>query len=134
MSLQIFVNLAVKDLGKSMAFFAALGYAHNPTYTGNDSACIVLSEQIYVMLLSEGFFRTFTDKAICDTRTHVESWNVLSMDSRARVDDLVAKAVAAGGREPRAAKDYGFMYSRAIEDLDGHTWVLMHMSGEPPKA
>lgn len=134
MSLQIFVNLAVKDLGKSMAFFAALGYAHNPTYTGNDSACIVLSEQIYVMLLSERFFRTFTDKAICDTRTHVESWNVLSVDSRARVDDLVAKAVAAGGREPRAAKDYGFMYSRAIEDLDGHTWVLMHMSGEPPKA
>jgi len=134
MSLQIFINLPVKDLKKSMAFFAALGYSHNPTYTGDDSACIVLSEQIYVMLLSEKFFGTFTDKAICDTRTHVEGWNVLSMDSRAKVDELTAKAVAAGGREPRAAKDYGFMYSRAIEDLDGHTWVLMHMSGEPPKA
>lgn len=134
MSTQIFVNVAVKDLKQSMAFFAALGYAHNPTYTGDDSACIVISDQIYVMLLSEPFFRSFTDKAICDTRTHLEGWHVLSMDSRARVDELAARGVAAGGREPREAADYGFMYSRAIEDLDGHTWVLMHMSGEPPAA
>lgn len=134
MSTQIFVNTSVRDLKQSIAFFAALGYPHNPTYTNDDAACIVISEHIYVMLLSEPFFRTFTSKAVCDTRTHVESWNVLSMDSRARVDELAAKAVTAGGREPRPAADYGFMYSRAVEDLDGHTWVLMHMSGEPPAA
>jgi len=134
MSTQIFVNTAVKDLKKSIAFFAALGYPHNPTFTNDDAACIVVSEQIYVMLLSEPFFRTFTSKAVCNTRTHIETWNVLSMDSRTKVDDVAAKAVTAGGSEPRPAADYGFMYSRAIEDLDGHTWVLMHMSGEPPAA
>lgn len=134
MSTQIFVNVAVKDLKQSMAFFGALGYGFNPDYTNDDGACMIVSETIYVMLLREDFFRTFTDKAICDTRTHVEVLTALSVDSRENVDDLIDKAVAAGGRTPRPASDYGFMYSRTFEDLDGHTWELVHMSGAPPKA
>lgn len=134
MTTQIFVNVAVKDLKKSMAFFGALGYGFNPDYTNDDGACMIVSETIYVMLLREGFFQTFTDKTLCDTRTHVETLTALSVDSRATVDELVEKAIAAGGRSPRPAQDYGFMYSRSIEDLDGHTWEYLHMSGEPPKA
>lgn len=82
------------------------------------------------MLLREDFFRTFTDKQICDTRSHVEVLTALSVDSREEVDELVAKAVAAGGSTPRPATDYGFMYSRTFEDLDGHTWELVHMNAD----
>lgn len=133
MSTQIFVNVAVKDLQKSLAFFEALGFRCNPDYTNADAGCIVIDERIHVMLLTEPFFLTFTDKTICDTRSHIESLTALSVDSREQVDQIAEKALAAGGSEPRPPNDYGFMYGRMFTDLDGHTWELVHMSGEPPK-
>lgn len=131
MTTQIFLNVAVKDLDKSVAFFTELGYGFNAEYTNDDAACMVIDSNIFVMLLREAFFRTFTDKQLCDTRTHVEALTALSVDSREQVDELVAKAIAAGGRAPRAPTDYGFMYSHAFEDLDGHSWELVHMTGTP---
>ena len=130
---QIIVNLPIADIAKSQAFFNALGYSFNPDFTGEQSACLVLGENLSAMLMVREFFATFTSKPIADAKTSTGGWVCLSCDSREQVDTLVAKAVAAGGTAPRAAKDYGFMYSNAIEDLDGHTWVLIHMTGKPPK-
>ena len=134
MTTQIFLNVAVKDLDKSVAFFTELGYGFNAEYTNDDAACMVIDSNIFVMLLREAFFRTFTDKQLCDMRTHVEALTALSVDSRERVDELVAKAVAAGGSTPRPPIDYGFMYSHAFEDLDGHSWELVHMTGTPSQS
>lgn len=127
MSTQIFVNLPVRDLDKSKAFFAALGHATNPQFTDENAACVVISDTIYVMLLVEPFFQGFTRKAICDARTHTEVILCLSADSRAAVDAMVGKALAAGGTEPMEAKDYGFMYQRSFQDPDGHLWEVVHM-------
>jgi predicted lactoylglutathione lyase len=133
MSTQIFVNLPVRDLDKAKAFFSALGYASNPQFTDENAACVVISDSIYVMLLVEPFFQGFTRKSLCDARTHTEVLLCLSVGSRSEVDTMVAKALAAGGREPMEAKDYGFMYQRGFEDLDGHLWEVVHMdeSGTP---
>ena len=127
MNTQIFVNLPVRDLDKAKAFFNALGYPVNPQFTDANAACLVISDTIYVMLLVEPFFQGFTRKPICDARTHTEVLLCLSVDSRSDVDAMVAKALAAGGREPMEAKDYGFMYQRGFEDLDGHLWEVVHM-------
>ena len=127
MTTRIFVNLPVRDLPASMAFFNALGYATNPTFTNDDAACIVVSDTIQVMLLVQPFFQGFTRKALCDARTHTEVILCLSADSRAAVDGMVDKALAAGGSEPMEAKDYGFMYQRSFQDLDGHLWEVVHM-------
>lgn len=127
MSTQIFVNLPVRDLDKAKAFFNALGYPVNPQFTDANAACLVISDTIYVMLLVEPFFQGFTRKSLCDARTHTEVLLCLSVDSRNSVDAMVAKALAAGGREPMEAKDYGFMYQRGFEDLDGHLWEVVHM-------
>ena len=127
MSTQIFVNLPVRDLDKSKAFFAALGYANNPQFTDENAACIVISDAIYVMLLVEPFFQGFTRKTIADARTHTEVILCLSADTRAGVDALADKAIAAGGSETLEAKDYGFMYQRSFQDLDGHQWEVVHM-------
>ena len=125
---QIFVNLPVKDLDKSKAFFNALGYTFNPQFTDANAACMVVQEgSIHAMLLVEPFFKTFTDKAIADTRTSTEVLLCLSCESRAEVDELVAKAVAAGGTTPRAPQDLGFMYGHGFQDLDGHLWELVFM-------
>jgi len=125
---QIFVNLPVKDLDKSKAFFNALGYSFNPQFTNANAACMVVQEgSIHAMLLVEPFFKTFTDKAIADTRTSTEVLLCLSCESRAEVDELVAKAVAAGGTTPRAPQDLGFMYGHGFQDLDGHLWELVFM-------
>lgn len=125
---QIFVNLPVKDLDKSRAFFNALGYSFNPQFTDANAACMVVQEgSIHAMLLVEPFFKTFTDKAIADTRTSTEVLLCLSCESRAEVDELVAKAVAAGGTTPRAPQDLGFMYGHGFQDLDGHLWELVFM-------
>ncbi len=128
MSTQIFVNLPVRDLDASKAFFNALGYATNPQFTNQDAACLVISDTIYVMLLVEPFFQGFTRKTISDARTHTEVILCLSADSRAAVDAMVGKAVAAGGSEPIEAKDYDFMYQRGFQDLDGHLWEVVHMN------
>ena len=127
MSTQIFVNLPVRDLQASKAFFNALGYATNPTFTNDDAACIVVSDTIYVMLLTEPFFQGFTRKTIGDARTHTEVILCLSAETRAGVDALADKALAAGGRETLEAKDYGFLYQRSFQDLDGHQWEVVHM-------
>jgi uncharacterized protein len=127
---QIFVNLPVRDLKQSMTFFKALGLNFDPAFTNDDAACLVIGENIYAMLLVEKFFATFTDKPLVDAHRATETLVCLSCESRAEVDDLVARAVAAGGRAPREAQDHGFMYGQAFEDLDGHIWELMHMSAE----
>ena len=133
MSTQIFVNLPVRDLDKAKAFFNALGYSVNPQFTDANAACLVISDTTYVMLLVEPFFQGFTRKPLCDARTHTEVLLCLSVDSRSGVDAMVSKALAAGGREPMEAKDYGFMYQRGFEDLDGHLWEVVHMDeGGPP--
>jgi hypothetical protein len=134
MSMQIFVNLPVRDLDKAKAFFNALGYAVNPQFTDANAACLVISDTIYVMLLVEPFFQGFTRKPLCDARTHTEVLLCLSVDSRSGVDAMVARALAAGGREPMEAKDYGFMYQRGFEDLDGHLWEVVHMDENGPPA
>ncbi|MFM0050111.1 VOC family protein [Caballeronia grimmiae] len=127
---QIFVNLPVRDLKRSMTFFKALGLSFNPAFTNENAACLVIGENLYAMLLTEPFFQTFTDKTLIDAHTHVETLVCLSCESRAEVDDVIAKAVAAGGRTPRPPQDHGFMYGHAFEDLDGHIWELVHMAPE----
>lgn len=133
---QIFVNLPVKNLDKAKAFFAALGYTFNPKFTDANAACMVIREDsIYAMLLVEDFFKTFTTKSITDTSKSTEVLLCLSCESCAEVDELVAKAKAAGGTTPREPQDYGFMYGHGFQDLDGHLWEVMYMdpNAEIPK-
>jgi hypothetical protein len=134
MARQIFVNLPVKDLDRSKAFFTALGFSFNAQFTDDKAACLVIADGIHAMLLTEPFFRTFTRKQIADTRSTVEVLVALSCDSRDEVDATVSKAAAAGGKPARDAKDHGFMYEHAFEDLDGHTWELFWMdpNAAPP--
>jgi hypothetical protein len=131
MSKQIFLNLPVSDLAKSMAFFEALGFSTNPQFTGDNGACIVISDTIFVMLCAQDRFRDFTPKAICDTSKAVEVLINLSCESREEVDGLVAKALAAGGSTYDKPEDLGFMYSHSFLDLDGHGWGLFHMRAMP---
>ena len=126
MAKQIFVNLSVKDLNKSKAFFDALGYSFNPQFTNDDAACMVISDTIYTMLLTEPFFKKFTEKDLVDAKKATEVLVCLSADSRAEVDDMVRKAVAAGGRIYNEPQDHGFMYCHGFEDLDGHQWELAY--------
>ena len=132
MNKQIFLNVPVADLPKSLAFFKALGYGHNPQFTDDTAACVVISETISVMLLTHAKFRQFTPKAICDTTQAVEMLISLSCESRQEVDDLVAKALAAGGTTYDKAEDFGFMYTHSFVDPDGHGWGLLHLSAVPP--
>ena len=132
MNKQIFVNLPVKDLNKSKEFFAALGYTFNAQFTNEQGACMVISEDsIYAMLLTEEFFQTFIDKKIAKAHEVTEALICLSCESREEVDGLVNKALAAGGKTPRPPQDHGFMYAHSFEDLDGHLWELVYMSGAP---
>jgi len=131
---QIYVNLPVKDLGRSVAFFAALGYRFEPKFTDENATCMIVAENIFVMLLVERFFQTFTPKSLCDAHQSTEVLVCLSCDSRARVDELVAKALAAGGSAPRPPQDHGFMYGHGYQDLDGHLWELIYMEPGPPIA
>ena len=124
---QIFVNLAVNDLPQSKAFFESLGLRIDPKFTNDQAACVVVGDNIYAMLLVKDFFKTFTSKPLSDAGKQTEVLVCLSCDSRAEVDELVAKALAAGGKVPRPAKDEGFMYGHGFEDLDGHVWELMYM-------
>jgi predicted lactoylglutathione lyase len=127
MPTQLFVNLPVKDLGRTMQFFAALGFGFNERFTGENAACLVISDTISAMLLAEPFFSTFTDKQIVDTRASTEAILALSLDSRAHVDEIADKALAAGGQPSQPTQDHGFMYTRSFQDLDGHLWEVFHM-------
>ena len=130
---QIFVNLPIADMAKSKAFFTSLGYSFNPEFTNDQGASLVLGDNLYAMLLVHDFFKTFIDKPMADAHKSTEVLVCLSCDSREQVDSLVAKAVAAGGKALRQPQDHGFMYGHGFEDLDGHIWELVHMSGMPPK-
>jgi uncharacterized protein len=127
MSRMMFVNLPVKDLSKSVDFFTQLGFEFNPRFTDENATCMVVSEQAFVMLLVEDFFKTFTDKEIADPVTTTEAIFALSAETRQEVDELVEKAVAAGGRPAGAVQDEDFMYGRSFQDLDGHLWELIWM-------
>src|SRR4051812_20640125 len=123
----IFVNLPVADLGRSLAFYKAIGAEQNPQFSDETAAMMVFSDTISVMLLTHDKFRQFTRKRIADSHETVQMLLALSCDSREGVDDITEKALAAGGREPRDKEDHGFMYGRAFEDPDGHTWEPMWM-------
>jgi predicted lactoylglutathione lyase len=131
---QIFVNLPVKDLQKSIEFFTRLGYTFNAQFTNESATCMVVGENIFVMLLMEGMFQGFTPKPLVDAHTATEVLLAVSMESRAKVDELVAAAVAAGGKLPREPQDHGFMYAHAFEDLDGHIWEPFWMAPPPSEA
>ena len=124
---QIYVNLAVGDIPKSRAFFESLGLHFNPQFSNDAGACLEIGENIFAMLLTKAFFQGFTTKPIVDARQSTEVLLCLSCESRAEVDALVAKALAAGATAPRAPVDHGFMYGHGFEDLDGHIWELIHM-------
>ena len=133
---QIFVNLPVKDVARSKALFASLGYSFNPQFSNEVALSMELGENLFAMLLAEPFFQTFTKKPLADARTSTEVLVCLSCESRAEVDGLVAKALAAGGKAPNPPQDHGFMYGHGFEDLDGHVWELMYMdpNAAPPHA
>jgi uncharacterized protein len=126
----IFVNLPVADLKRSIAFYEAVGATKNPQFSDDTGACMVVSDTIYVMLLTHAKFRQFTPRAIADTRTTSEVLLCLSADSREGVDEIVGKAAAGGKLDPCPKQDYGFMYGRSFEDPDGHIWEVMWMDVE----
>ena len=131
---QMFVNLPIRDMARSRAFYDALGYRFNPQFTNDQGAALVLGENLFAMLLVEPFFQTFTRKTIVDAHHSVEVLVCLSCSSREEVDDLVRKAQTAGGTVPNTPQDHGFMYSHSFADLDGHVWEFVHMVGTPPGA
>ncbi len=137
MSRQMFVNLPIKNMERTQAFFKSLGFTFNPQFTNEQGACMVVSEDHnYVMLLVEPFFQGFTNKPIADATQGTEVLLCLSCESREEVDELVKKALAAGGTAPMPAQDHGFMYGHGFTDLDGHMWELMYMDpgAVPPQA
>jgi predicted lactoylglutathione lyase len=127
MAQQIFVNLPVKDLNKAIEFFTKLDFTFNPQFTDENATCMIVGENIFVMLLVEGFFKTFIKKEICDATKSTEVLLALSAESRAKVDEMVSKAIEAGGAEPRDPQDHGWMYVRSFEDIDGHIWEIAYM-------
>lgn len=127
MNKQIFINLPITDLKKSMDFYTAIGFVNNPQFTDDSGACMALSEEIFIMILTIDKFKQFTHKQIADTKTTIAVINSLSMQSNDEVNDFMEKGLAAGGTEPNEAKDYGFMYQRSLEDLDGNTWEVFFM-------
>lgn len=127
MATQIFINLPVKDLKKSMAFYEAVGFNNNPQFTDDTAACMVYDDNLFVMLLTHDKFRQFISKSIVDARQSAAVINALSMPDDKAVDVFMEKAVKAGGREYTEPKDYGFMRQRSVEDLDGHNWEVFYM-------
>ncbi len=123
----LYVNLPVKDLERSVEFFAALGFSFNPIFTDENCAALIINENTGVMLLVESFFATHSSNPIADAHKVTEALLALSLDSRAEVDEFARKALAAGARESGEPQDYGFMYQRSIVDLDGHQWGVFHM-------
>jgi uncharacterized protein len=127
MATKIFVNLPIKDLKKSLEFFTRLDFKFNPQFTDKTAACMMVGEDIFVMLLTQDKFKTFTPKEICDATKSTEVLVCLAVESRARVDDMVHKAVVAGGTTYNDPQDHGFMYGHGFQDLDGHIWEIIYM-------
>jgi len=124
---QIFVNLPVKDLERSIDFFSKVGFTFEQNFTDENATCMVIGENIFAMLLTEKFFGTFSDKAIIDAKSNTEVITALSVGSRAEVDELADNALNAGGKQYKEAQDHGWMYSRNFEDPDGHQWEFFYM-------
>ncbi|MFJ2958925.1 glyoxalase/bleomycin resistance/extradiol dioxygenase family protein [Streptomyces sp. NBC_00669] len=129
MSTKIFVNLPVKDLSRSMGFFTGLGFTFNPDFTDDKAACMVISDDIYAMLLTEPYFRKFTGKAVTDTATSSEAIVALLLDTRQDVDRIAEAALAGGGRTAEQTNENSPMYTRSFFDLDGHHWEFFHAAG-----
>jgi len=127
MAKQIFINLAVKDLQKSMGFYTALGFSNNPQFSDDSGKCMVWSENIFVMVMTHEKFASFATKPIADTKSKLAGLFSLSVDSVDEVNSIMSKGLDAGGKEPAEMKDYGFMQQRTIEDFDGHTWEIFYM-------
>jgi hypothetical protein len=127
MTTKIFVNLPVKDLARSMAFFKKLGFTFNPQFTDETAACMVISDDIYAMLLTHPKFREFTKNPIADAHETTEVLTCLAVESKEKLQQTVDKALEAGGKEARPALDYGFMIGRSFHDLDGHIWEIIWM-------
>ncbi|PPK75242.1 hypothetical protein B0F87_10689 [Methylobacter tundripaludum] len=127
MATKIFVNLPVKNLNESVAFFTQLGFTFNSQFTDETATCMIVAEDIFVMLLTEAKFKTFTPKQICDAAKYTEVLVCLTSESREKVDEMVSKAVAAGGTTYNEPQDHGFMYGHGFQDLDGHIWELIFM-------
>lgn len=133
----IFVNLPVRDLEASKTFFAALGFSFNPNFSDENATCMIVADNIFVMLLTEARFRDFITGEISDATKATEVLTCLSVESRDQVDDRLAKALAAGAKPWKPNMDYGFMYACSFQDLDGHVWEMMYMdpaaaAGGPP--
>lgn len=132
MTRSLYVNLPVKNLQKSMAFFSGLGFEFNQKFSNEQAACMVIAENISAMLLTEEFFKSFIPSTtIADAKNQTEVLLCTNVDSREEVDRFITKAQALGGSTFRAAQDHGFMYAQAFQDLDGHIWEIMWMD---PKA
>lgn len=124
---QIFVNLPVKDLKRSVDFFTKVGFTFNPQFTNDNATSMIIGENIFAMLLVEDYFRTFTNKPLADAKNSTEVINAFSVNSRQEVDDIITKAIEAGGKQYKDNQDYGWMYGRNFEDLDGHQWEFFYM-------
>jgi predicted lactoylglutathione lyase len=124
---KIFVNLPVKDLNNTIDFFTKLGFKFNPQFTDENATCMIVGEDIFVMLLVEKFFKTFTKREICDTSKDTEVIVALSVESREKVDQMINKALESGGKESREPQDHGWMYGRSFEDINKHLWEIIYM-------
>ncbi len=129
---KLFVNLAVRDLAKSVAFFTKLGFTFDPRFTDDKATCMVVSDEAYVMLLVEERFKDFTKKRVCDTTSSNEALLCLSCESRAEIDHMVKRAIAEGGAHAMAPLDFGNMYGWSFYDVDGHHWEVMWMDPAGP--
>jgi uncharacterized protein len=127
MTKQIFINLAVSDVQKSMDFYTALGFINNPQFSDDNGKCMVWSDHIFVMILSYDKFKFFATKPLADTKSNLAALFSLSLNSLDEVNNVMANGLKAGGIEPHEMRDYGFMQQRSIEDFDGHTWEIFYM-------
>jgi predicted lactoylglutathione lyase len=127
METKIFLNLPVKDLEKAIQFFTLLGFSFNPKFTNDQGTCMIIGDKSFAMLLTEEFYKTFTNKAICDASKNSEVLISISVESREKADDIIAKVLKVGGSEYMEAKDYGWMYQRSFLDLDNHHWEVFFM-------
>ena len=121
------MNLPVKDLNKTVEFFTKLGFEFNPQFTDENATCMIVNKDIFIMLLVEKFFKTFTKKEICDTTKDTEVIIALSTESREKVDQMINDVIEAGGKESRKPQDHGWMYERSFQDINGHLWEIIYM-------
>lgn len=127
MKTRIFLNLAVKDLEKSMQFYTSMGAINNPTFSDSSAKCMVFSDEISVMIMTHEKFATFSSKTLADTKKNIAGLFALSVESIEKMHQVADKVLSVGGVEPTPLKDYGFMQVRTVEDSDGHTWEIFYL-------